>query len=283
MSRVKARWMVGVLVGAICAVCVACDDEEAQAPEAEKSVTSDDTSEAKQGEEAETPKEPSSGPAKLTIVHAGLGVDEVQLILDGRLLPDTKPFGAFEGKPVYVEVPSGNHLLAVGQPSKKEGVIPPPLVTRSVELKAQASYTLLLAGVYGPRGKGEQALGLFVIPDAQGGETAKGKAPLRAIHGVVNAPPVDVTSGRKGAKPALMLVNVGFGKASAFHSMMAGPDLLEFRSGLDSEAAPIYVSKRVVLAEGVYTTLLWLGKVGSTEHPPRLWALSADAAVARAL
>ena len=283
-ANVKTRTSRGLIVQCLLVATVIClcgcdkdVESEEVALEVKASIDAgDDLGEVK----AEESKGVS--PAKLVVVHAALGIEEAAILLDGVPVAGAERVTQFEGESIHLEVPSGSHLIAVAPPKKEDSVRPPPLVTKSVELIGAETYLLLIAGVYGKRGPKEQPLDVFLLPTSQKGAVDEQKVPMRAVHGVVNAPPVDVMSGlSKGS--SMMLVNVGFGKSSAFHPVDAGPALLEFRSGVEPEAPPIYTSKRFVLSEGIQTTLLWLGKVGSTSDPMRLWALSSNAEIAREL
>ncbi|MBH25753.1 MAG: hypothetical protein CMH57_15205 [Myxococcales bacterium] len=276
VSKATPRWVLLALMVAV--VATACDKEKA---EGEAPSTSGEQ-EADAGEEEEAP----TGPARLTLVHGGVGVDALRVLVNGKPLEEVEPIKPFSGKPGSAEIPAGSLLLAVAPPpvdDSPSAVQPPPLVTKPVTLTAGASYLVLVAGVYGERAREDRPLSLFVVPEEGPAEIESGKTLLRVVHGAANAPPLDVTSSRAGDDSALALVNVGFGKASAFHPVSAGPELLEFRSGLDASAAPIYAAQNAVLAPDTRTTLLLLGKSGSEEHPLRLWLWTPGSETARAL
>ncbi|MEO1269357.1 MAG: DUF4397 domain-containing protein [Myxococcota bacterium] len=275
-GRYRYVWIAGAVLGAMLVMAACNKDKEAPPKEGDKT-------EADVGDVAEPAP---SGPAQVTFVHAALGVETVQVLINGVPLEGVEPLEPFEGKTVRAEVPSGTCLLAVAPPPVDERPStpkPPPLVTRSVTFEPATSYLVLIGGVYGERGRDDQPLALFALRDEGPTEIVAGKTLLRAVHGVVNAPPLDISSSRAKGDPALALVNVGFGKSSAFHPVPAGPELLEFRSGLDTKAKPLYEAQNAVLPPDTRATLMLVGKVGSKAHPLRLWLMTPDAENARSL
>lgn len=137
-------------------------------------------------------------PAQAQIIHnaADPAADTVDVYINGELTRDDFAFREatpFMGLPAGVELNVG---IAPGNSSSAADT----LANFPVTLEADQNYTMVANGVVNPDdfadnpGGASTGLDLFVAPDAQVAASSESSVDFRAVHGVTDAPAVDVIS-----------------------------------------------------------------------------------------
>jgi hypothetical protein len=186
-------------------------------------------------------------PSQIRVVNALPFAPAVDVVIDGVEQVPGMPYGA---NPPYSPVAPGPHTVVLTPP----GLLPPvPLVITELAVAPGGSYTLFAIG---PEGAPMEFL---AMADQPLGLTA-GAATARFVHASPNTPPLDlaITGG------PVLFSNIGFGQASPYLVVPAGP--LDLEARLAGTPVVVLDIPAVGAAPGGVYTFAALGLTGAV--PP---------------